>query len=101
MEWLWIWSGSPFGYREAGQLWTYDGRHVGRFRGQEIYGPNGHYLGEVMNDDRLIVDMAKKSRRTLRFRRLPDSRARPPGIGFNSVALPGGYQDFPRPARLR
>jgi len=29
---LWTWGGSDFGYRDGDELWTYDGRHVGRFR---------------------------------------------------------------------
>jgi hypothetical protein len=60
MNWLWTWGGSSFGYHAAGELWTYDGHHVGRFRGCEVYGPNGLYVGEVMNEDRLIINAAKK-----------------------------------------
>ena len=34
---LWNWDGEYFGFREDGNLWTHDGRHVGRFRrGDEI-----------------------------------------------------------------
>ena len=45
MNWLWTWRGSSFGYHETGELWTYDGRHVGRFRGKEVYNPAGLYFG--------------------------------------------------------
>jgi len=35
---LCTWSGEYFGFREGAELWTYDGRHVGRFRrGSEIF----------------------------------------------------------------
>jgi hypothetical protein len=101
MEWLWTWGGSSFGYREAGELWTYDGRHVGRFHGHEVYGADGLYLGEVMNGDRLIVNSTKKTRRTGRFDLLPERPKHPSGIGFDRVALPNGFGDFPRPDRLR
>jgi len=101
MNWLWTWGGSSFGYHETGELWTYDGRHVGRFQGKEVYDPAGLYLGEVMNDERLIVDSAKTSLRRTSFSPLPDSTEHPPVVGFNRIALPDGYEDFPRPARLR
>jgi hypothetical protein len=42
-------------------LSTYYGREVGRFDGEEIYGSNGRYLGEVMNDNRLITSGSEKS----------------------------------------
>ena len=59
MNWLWTWGGSSFGYHETGELWTYDGRHVGRFRGKEVYNPAGLYFGEVTNGDRLIVELGQ------------------------------------------
>jgi hypothetical protein len=39
MQWLWTWGGVSFGYREGDNLWTHDGRHVGRFHGIEVYAP--------------------------------------------------------------
>ena len=33
-----------FGYREANELWTHDGRHVGHFDGEQIFHPEGCYL---------------------------------------------------------
>ena len=93
--------GSSFGYRETGELWTYDGQHVGRFHGKEVYDPASLYLGEVINGDRLIIDSTKTSLRTVSFNPLPDSTEHPPVVGFNRMTLPDGYEDFPRPARLR
>jgi hypothetical protein len=101
MNWLWTWGGNSFGYRAAGELWTHDGHHAGRFHAREVYGPDGLYLGEVMNEDRLIVDLTKKSQRVTEFSRLPECVGHPAGFGFNRVALPDGYEDFPRPARFR
>jgi hypothetical protein len=103
MEWLWTWSGNSFGYRQDGELWTHDGCHIGRFRGHEIYGPDGFYLGELMREDRLVVDAAKKARCVCvpAFVQLPKTVKRHRGLGFNRTALPEGYGDFPRPAQLR
>jgi len=33
MQWLWTWGGASFGYKDGDDLWTHDGRHVGRFHG--------------------------------------------------------------------
>ena len=38
MNWLWTRGG---GYNKTGELWTYDGRHVGRFDGKEVYDRTG------------------------------------------------------------
>lgn len=61
MDWLWNWGGEYFGYREGDSLFTYFGHEVGRFDGEEIFGSNGRYLGEVMSDNRLITSRSKKS----------------------------------------
>ncbi len=54
MDRLWTWGGECFGYRDGDDLWTHDGRHVARFVSNEVYGPDGRYIGETMNDNRLI-----------------------------------------------
>jgi hypothetical protein len=41
MGWLFTWGGKCFGYREGDDLWTHDGRHIGRFYGEEVYGKRG------------------------------------------------------------
>ncbi len=60
MDWFWNWGGECFGYRDGDSLFTYFGREAGRFDGEEIYGSNGRYLGEVMSDNRLITSRSKK-----------------------------------------
>lgn len=47
MDWLWTWGGKCFGYRSGDDLRTYDGCHVGRFHGDDVFGPDGRYLGEA------------------------------------------------------
>jgi hypothetical protein len=49
MDWFWNWGGECFGYRDGDSLFSYFGKEVGRFDGEEIYGSNGRYLGEVMS----------------------------------------------------
>jgi hypothetical protein len=60
MEWLFKWGGECFGYRDNDNLRTHDGRHVGKFHGDEIYGPDGQYLGEITSEPRLISNKSKK-----------------------------------------
>ena len=64
---LWTWSGEYFGFREGAELWTYDGRHVGRFRRDaEIFRPEGLYMGVVM-EGRLVVDWHRTALRASSF----------------------------------
>lgn len=59
MNHLWTWSGRYIGYRERNHLYTYSGRLVGRFVGEEIFKPDGTYLGEL-HEGRLVADGRKR-----------------------------------------
>ena len=48
IDWFWTSEGKALAYREADGLFSCDGRHIGHFRGDEIYGPQGNYLGEIL-----------------------------------------------------
>jgi hypothetical protein len=61
MGWFWNWGGECFGYRDGESLFTYFGKEAGRFDGEEIYGSNGRYLGEVMSDNRLRLMVLTKT----------------------------------------
>ena len=94
---LWTWSGEYFGFREGVDLWTYDGRHVGRFRrGSEIFRPDGMYMGVVM-EGRLVVDWYSTARRASSF--TPSENR----IGHRKFAdrapfdMQIGFKDFPNP----
>ncbi|HUS08811.1 MAG TPA: hypothetical protein VMZ52_21080 [Bryobacteraceae bacterium] len=96
--WLWTWSGACFGYRRRDSLFTYDGREVGRFDGNEVYGSNVQYLGEV-KDDRLITRAAHKMQKRATFE--PTVRieyAKKPDV--KGRTLPAGFDDFPLPEKL-
>src|SRR2546427_80641 len=53
MDWLWTWGGECFGYRRNDRLLAYYGLQVGRFHGDEVYGSDGRYLGELKSWHRL------------------------------------------------
>ena len=57
IRWVWTVSGRSFGFIQDACLYTHDGRNVGRLvgGGEEIYGLDGRYLGEVFNYNALIV----------------------------------------------
>ena len=63
-HWIWTWSGYGFGYRKCDSLFTYQGREVGRInQHNEVYGQDGSYIGEIIND-RLLVDESKTGSQT-------------------------------------
>jgi len=99
-NWLWTWGGKCFGYREDDALFTYYGLQAGQFHGDEVYGADGHYLGEVMNNDRLITHKAKAGWRQSRFTPLRNgSYAR--YANYAGYAMYAGYEDFPTPETFR
>jgi hypothetical protein len=100
MEWLWTWSGVCFGYRDEDQLRTHDGRHVGRFFEDEVYGVDGQYLGELGSEDRLITKQRKIGRRKFSFRPRMKRVGRVRRVNRIGRVMRVGYQDFPRPEEL-
>ncbi|WP_061151998.1 hypothetical protein [Caballeronia arvi] len=100
MNWLWTWSGNSFGYRVDDQLRTHDGRHVGRFVGEEIYGADGLYLGELASEDRLITRQRKLGRFRLPFRPRMKQVERVQRTARAARLIRPGCQDFPAPSYL-
>lgn len=96
MDWLWTWGGECFGYRMGDKLLTYNGVQIGRFDGDEVYGTDGRYLGEVKSHNRLITNLAKKHHRHSRFApSRSGSYCRYANyVGYTMYA---GYEDFPSP----
>jgi len=100
MNWFWTWGGECFGYREHDALYAYHGLQVGQFHGEEIYGADGRYLGEVMSDDRLITHKSKKNWRQSPFSPLRyGSYAR--YANYAGYAMYAGYENFPSPDAFR
>lgn len=98
MEWRWTWSGKCFGYRDGDDLWTHDGRHVGRYR-HEVYGADGLYLGEEMNG-RLISSIAKAQSRSVSFTPQGRRGGYAKYADYAGYAMYSGYDDFPTPEEL-
>ncbi|UTM01091.1 hypothetical protein MID00_16570 [Alcaligenes sp. NLF5-7] len=97
MSWLWTWKGKSFGYRRGNELRLQNGMHIGTFIGDEIYGIDGKYLGEVRNESRLIVRKASKGKSGPKVSRKMKLVAQ---VGrVNMIGLVGlvGYEDFPSP----
>lgn len=92
---FWDWSGNYVGYRAADGLFHMDGRQVGYFaEGDEIYGCQGGYLGEVRAHDRLITNLSKKG--WTRNTRVPCALKRSAAHrNINSLEMLPGYEDFP------
>jgi len=95
MTLLWTWGGDFFGYMDGYALWTYDGRHVGRFIKMEAYGKNGDYLGEIKSENRLITNTSKKHTKRGSF----TPHAKRAGIAkyakYAGYAMYAGHEDFP------
>jgi len=94
---FWNWSGRYVGYRLSDDLFCSDGRQVGYFaEGDEVYGCNGDYLGEVRDRDRLITNLSKKAwtRKSLIPRVLKSS---PGHRDVNAKEMLAGFEDFPAP----
>jgi hypothetical protein len=91
MDSLWTWGGEYFGYRVGDQLFTYHGIQAGRFDGDEVYGSDGCYLGEIKSDSRLISPHSKKGWRHSGFA--------PVRSGASGRYC--SYADFPSPEEFR
>ncbi len=97
---LWTWRGTWFGYREGRELWTHDGRHVGRFVDDMVYGPSGRYLGEVRHG-RLLSRRASRALRGETFAAQPPRVAAVGHVDLVALPLLAGYEDFPAAQALR
>jgi hypothetical protein len=86
MDWYWTWGGECFGYRLHDRLFAYHGLQAGQFHGDEVYGADGGYLGQVKRENRLITDLSKKPLTKLSF--VP-ATSTPCDLYPNRVVLPG------------
>src|SRR5690349_14146823 len=100
MDFLWTWGGEYFGYRIDEKLFAYYGLQVERIYQDEIYGPDGRYLGEIKNEKRLITQKGKKLWAKPGF---SPARHRSSARYVNRVGyvMYAGYEDFPSPDDFR
>ena len=91
---FWDWSGRYVGYRSSDGLFGSDGRQMGYFaEGDEVYGCNGEYMGEVRSGNRLITNLSKRlwTRGGFIARILKTSPRR---NDINPKQMLAGFQDF-------
>jgi len=100
MEWFGTWGGECFGCRKDDRLFAHHGLQVGRFYGDEVYGSEGRYLGEIRSEKRLITNLSKKGRMRSGFGPvLGGSYAR--YANYAGYAMYAGYEDFPSPDEFK
>lgn len=100
VDWFWMWGRECFGYRVDDQLFAHHGVEVGRFDGDEVYGANGCYLGDIKSDKRLITHRGKK-----KWRRSPFAASRRGSYArycnYVGYVMYAGYEDFPPPGEFQ
>lgn len=94
MAWLWTWKGKSFGYKVRDELRTQDGRHVGRFYNNEVYGVDGKYIGELRGN-RLITNKSKKSLRKSPFSPKMKNVGYVDKVNYVGNVMIIGYEEFP------
>lgn len=89
----WAWGGKYIGYRSGDYLYSKHGEPIGRFYGDELYDFSGHYIGEIRNRDRLIVNKSSKYKRKSSICKPCDSVGCSycDYVGYVMIA---GYEDF-------
>jgi len=92
---FWSWSGQYVGYRLSDGLFSCDGWQMGYFaEGDEVYGCQGQYLGEVRSGNRLITNLSKKT--WTRSRLTPRWLQSSPGHrNVYAKEMLAGHEDFP------
>jgi hypothetical protein len=80
-------------YRDGDDLFTYGGKQAGRFHGNEVYGKDGRYLGEVLSG-RLITNRSKTSWRQAAFGAVQRG-GYAKYADYAGYAMYAGHQDFP------
>ena len=92
-DWFWTCAGKAFVYREADALFSYKGKQIGHFKGDEVYGWQGNYLGEVARTGRLVTQLTKlKWRKSGFFPSTSRSLCPPPDVISEKVIV--GFRDF-------
>ena len=93
-ESFWSWSGRYIGHRSADCLFDTEGQQVGFFaEGDEVYGSNGNYIGEVRGSNRLITNLSKKKWTRGSF--IPRFLKTSPGHGdVSPKTMLTGFEDF-------
>ncbi|KXV03491.1 hypothetical protein CR51_17285 [Caballeronia megalochromosomata] len=73
---------------------------MGNFIGEEIFGADGLYLGELASEDRLITRLPKIGRFKLPFRPRMKRMERTQRMARAARLMRPGCKDFPAPENL-
>lgn len=98
-DWFWTASGKPVGYRENDSLYSYCGTQIGIFKGDEVYGALGAYLGEVSNSGRLVADIRKLNWQRPGFTPLHEKPLEAP-LDVVPEQLTPGFRDVKPPKKI-
>ena len=79
------------------ELWTHDGRHVGKLQGSDIFNSQALYIGELMNGHRLITNDAKRSWQGGSFTPYGKRGGYAPYANYAGYAMYAGYSEFLHP----
>jgi len=93
--WAWTMRGKCAGYWDELVLWDCHGQPLGRRYGLDIYAPDGTYLGELMESNRLAVNHAKIGLHGPAFLPFPSRPVSDIPPDLEPRHLPIGYEDFP------
>lgn len=89
----WAWGGKYIGSRSGDYLYSSTGNPVGVFCGNELYNFSGEYIGEIRNNNRIIVNKSSKSKR-ISSRCSPCRRCGCSYCDYAGYAMLAGYEDF-------
>jgi hypothetical protein len=96
IDWFWTCAGKALVYREGEGLFTSDGTQIGHFLGDEIYGRDGNYLGEVASSGRLVTQLNKTRWQRSGFFPTTSKNLLPPE-DVESESVSSGFKDFKIP----
>ena len=99
-DWFWTASGKAVGFREQNVLFCCEGSQIGEFRGDEVYGATGSYLGEISPTGRLVSNSRKLNWKRAGFRPQHGKTLELPQ-DLGSLHLTSGYGNFKVPAKNR
>lgn len=81
-------------------MFTPDGGQVGKFYGDDVYGADGRYLGEIKSERRLITHTGKKGWSKSGFSPVQGG-SYVPYVSYVGYVMYAGYEDFPSPDDFR
>lgn len=90
--------GSFFGYIDKNYLFTYKGICVGKLQNDEIYSPNGMYLGEISKLNYLVKNISKKNQSIEKWEATNGKEIPMQGFQFGRLGVSSIiYTDFNEP----